>query len=144
MAAAGWAFVATLYWCAMAVLYGLTMFSTLALLAGAGAFVLLCWAIRDGARPRPRGSSYWLSGLSALYTAGACWTFGLAAYIEGHGCALQPETCTGGGVGLAGKVLIGAVSIYFATAWLVTRRRSGGPINPLPLAGGAEDRQESG
>jgi hypothetical protein len=144
MAAAGWALLATLYWVAMAVLYGLTMFSTLALLAGAGAFVLLCWAIRDGAGPRPRGSSYWLSALSALYTAGACWTFGLAAYIEGHGCALQPETCTGGGVGLAGKVLIAAVSIYFATAWLVTRFRSGRPINSRRLAGGAEDRQESG
>jgi hypothetical protein len=143
MAAAGWAFLATLYWGGMAVVYALTMFSTLALLAGAGAFVLLCWAIRDGAGPRPRRSSYWVSGLSALYTAGACWTFGLAAYIEGHGCALQPETCTGGGVGLAGKVLVGAVSLYFGSAWLVARRRRDEPLSPHRLAGRAEDRQES-
>lgn len=142
MAAAGWALLATLYWVAMAVLYALTMASTLALLAGAAAFVLLCWAIRDGGGPRPRGSSYWLSALSALYTAGACWTFGVAAYIEGHGCALQPETCTGGGVGLAGTVLIGAFSLYLGTAWLVNRHRSGRPMNPGRLAGGAGDRQE--
>ena len=143
MAAAGWAFLATLYWAGMAVVYALTMFSTLALLAGAGAFVLLCWAIRDGAGPRPTGSSFLLAGLSALYTAGACWIFGLAAYIEGHGCALQPETCTGGGVGLARTVLIAAVTLYFGTAWLVNRRRRKRPTSPLRLAGGAEDRQES-
>ena len=124
----------------MAVLYVLTAFSGLAFLASAGAFVLLCWAIRDGAGARPAASSFWLAGLSALYTAGACWTFGLAAYIEGHGCALQPETCAGGGVGLAGKVLMGAAILYFGIAWLVNRRR---PDGRLRLAGGAEDRQES-
>lgn len=126
-AAIGWSLLATLYWCGMAALYGATMFSTLALLAGAGVFFLLCWAIRDGAGPRPRGSSFWLAGLSALYTAGACWTFGLAAYIGGHGCALQPETCEGGGIGLAGKVGISAVVLYFGIAWLVNRRRPDGP-----------------
>lgn len=146
MAAAAWALLATLYWVGIAVLYAFTMASPLALpsplalLAGAGAFVLLCWAIRDGAGPRPSGSSYWLAGLSALYAAGACWTFGFAAYIEGHGCALQPETCTGGGLGLARTVLIGVVAFYFGIAWLVNRRRAG---LRLPLAGGAEDRQES-
>ena len=116
-----WAFLATLYWVGMAVLYVVTIFSALAMLAGAAAFVLLCWAIRDRAGARPRASSYGFACISALYTAGTCWTFGMAAYIEGHGCALQPETCVGGGFPLAGMVAVGAVILYFGVAWLVNR-----------------------
>jgi hypothetical protein len=147
--ASGWAFLATLYWAGMAVLYALTVFSSLALLAGAGAFVLLCWAIRDGAGARPAGASFWFAGLSALYTAGTCWTFGFAAYVEGHGCALQPETCTGGGLALAWKVAISAAILYFGVAWLVNRsaearRHRARPVASLRLAGGPEDRQEGG
>ena len=127
LAAAAWAALASLYWGGMAVVYFLTEFSILALLAGAGVFVLLCWAIRDGAGPRPSGSSYLLAGLSALYTSGACWTFGFAAYIEGHGCALEPETCVGGGLPLIWKVATGAAIVYFGVSWLVNRRRAGGP-----------------
>ena len=140
LAPAGWALLATLYWVGMAVLFAVTMFSALALVGAAGIFLLLSWAIRDRAGPRPAASSYWLAGLSALYTVGALHIFGIAAYIEGHGCALQPETCTGGGPGLAGTVLIGAVILYFGIAWLVNRRGAG---RRLRLAGRAGDRQES-
>lgn len=125
--AAGWALLATLYWSAMAVFYAVTELSAIAILAGAGAFVLLCWAIRDGAARRPSAASYLLAILSALYTVSAILTFGLAAYIEGHGCALQPETCSGGGLGLARTVAIGALLLYFAVAWLVNCRRSHAP-----------------
>lgn len=147
VAAAGWALLATLYWAAVAVLYGLTMFSIFTALTGAAAFVLLCWAIRDGAGARPSGSSFLLAGLSALYTVGACWTLGLAAYIEGHGCALQPETCVGGGLSLTWTVAGGATIFYFGAAWLVnyfaggTRKRAA--HDSVRLAGGAEGRQES-
>lgn len=147
LAAIGWAFLATLYWASMAVFYVLTMFSAFAALIGAGAFVLLCWAIRDGAGARPAGSSFLLAGLSALYTVGACWTFGLAAYIEGHGCALQPETCVDGGFSLIWKVAGSAAILYFGAAWLVNRfaggPRMGAAHNSLRLAGVAEGRQES-
>lgn len=146
-AAAGWAFLATLYWSVMAGFYVVTMFSWIAILAGAAAFVLLCWAIRDGADARPRGASFWLAGLSAVYTVGACWTFGLAAYIEGHGCALQPETCVGGGFPLIWKIAGGAAILYFAAALLVNcftgRARTGSAQATLQLAGGAGGRQES-
>jgi hypothetical protein len=59
--------------------------------------------------------------LSALYTAGACLTFGFAAYIEGHGCAVQPETCANGGFALIWKVAACAAILYFGVAWLVSR-----------------------
>ena len=145
-AAAGWAFLATLYWAVVAVLYALTEASIFTPLAGAVAFVLLCWAIRDGAGRRPALSSFLFAGLSALYAVGACLTFGLAAYVEGHGCALQPETCSEGGFPLIWKVAGGAAILYFGAAWLVNRStgkaRRGAARDSLPLAGGAEGRQE--
>jgi hypothetical protein len=121
LAAAGWAFLATSYWAGIAVLYVVTSFSALAVAAGAAAFVLLCWAIRDGAAARPAGSSFLLAGLSALYTVAACWIFGFAAYVESHGCALQPETCTGADFPLIWAVAICATILYFGVAWLVNR-----------------------
>ncbi|MET1113315.1 MAG: hypothetical protein ABWX67_17485 [Allosphingosinicella sp.] len=147
LAAVGWALLATLYWAIVAVLYGLTIFSIFTALIGAAAFVLLCWGIRDGAGARPSGSSFLLAGLSALYTVGVCWTVGLAAYIEGHGCALQPETCVGGGLSLMWKVAGSATIFYFGAVWLVNyfagRTRKRAAHDSLPLAGGAEGRQES-
>jgi hypothetical protein len=145
-AAAAWAFLATLYWAAMAFFYFWTWGSNLVLIAGTGAFLLLCWAIRDGAGARPSGSSFVLAGVSALYTFAACFTVGLAAYIEGHGCALQPETCVEGGFPLMAQVAIWAAIFYFGPAWLVNR--STGRSRPPPadhslrVAGGAEGRQE--
>jgi hypothetical protein len=146
-AAAGWAALATLYWMGMAVLYVLTDFSPFSLLASVAVFMLLFW-IRDAARSRPTLSTLALASLSASYTVAACWTFGTMAYIEGHGCALQPETCAGGGIPLFTKVAVGAVILYFGAALLFNRAagrsRAGAAGDSVRLAGGAEGRQGSG
>ena len=128
VAAAITAFLATLYWAAIAVLLALSLGSLLVLLASVCAFVLLVWALRDGGSGRPRLSTCLLAIASGLYSFAALMVVGIAAYIEGHGCAVQPERC--GGPNLFALTAVTAASLYFLGAWLVAfvglrSRRSG-------------------
>lgn len=113
------ALLATLYWTAIAVLLALSLGSVLVLIGGACAFVLLVWALRDGGAGRPRLSTWLLATASALYTFSAMMIVGIAAYIEGHGCALEPERCTGSGPNLFALTALAAASVYFLCAWLI-------------------------
>lgn len=113
------ALLATLYWTAIAVLLALSLGSILVLLGSACAFVLLVWALRDGGAGRPRLSTWLLAIASALYAFSAMMIVGIAAYIEGHGCALEPERCTGSGPNLFALTALTAASLYFLGAWLI-------------------------
>ena len=131
-----WAAASTAYWCACGTLYMVTMGSFLVLLLGWASFLLLLWGL---ATPEARPSRFaWVAAtLSLFYTHAAAFIVGMAAYIEGHGCAIAEVPCDGDELGLMWQALIAALLLYFAAAWAIVRWRaaSRGKAAPEPAVG---------
>lgn len=124
------ALAATAFWCGVVYVSLLTALLPL-LLFGGIVFLLLLWALGT-TEGRPSLFAWAAAMLSLAYAGMAALVVGLAAYIESHGCATAPETCTGEGIGLMGQVMIGAILLYFGVAWLTVRIRAVRSRKPAP------------
>ena len=114
------ALLATLYWVAIVLLVFLS-YSFWMLIAGACGFALLVRVLSDG-KPGASWSRAWLgTAASAVYFWVACWSVGIAAYVDSHGCAVAIEPCTG--IGLMWPLAGGFALFYFLACWAALRAR---------------------